>query len=141
MDQPTEDRTKKREGTPEDILKKLDAIDKKLDGIGTQQDAHNKRFDQIDKALVIHSRNISTLQADVTALKTDVAALPTKDDLAAMEERLIGLSILPGEFGCEIVASEVVCPGNSSCASSAFTLLDREPQQQTVLTQSMSFQP
>ncbi len=37
------------------------------------------------------------------------------------------LSILPGEFGCKIVASEVVCPGNSSCASLAFTPKDREP--------------
>ena len=35
-----------------------------------------------------------------------------------------GLSVLPGEFGCEIIASEILCPGDSSCASLGFTPKD-----------------
>jgi hypothetical protein len=43
----------------------------------------------------------------------------------AEERRKKRLSILLGEFGCKIVASEGVCPGNSSCASLGFTPKDR----------------
>ena len=49
-----------------------------------------------------------------------------KGGIPQKERKEQRLSILPGDFGCKIVASEVVCPGNSFCASLAFTPKDRE---------------
>ena len=37
------------------------------------------------------------------------------------------LSVLPGDFGCKIIASEILCSDNRSCALSSFTPKDREP--------------
>ena len=37
------------------------------------------------------------------------------------------LSVLLGEFSSKIVASELLCPDNSSCLSLGFTPKDREP--------------
>jgi chromosome segregation ATPase len=91
------------EGTPEDILKKLNAIDKKLDRIDTKQDEHAT-------GLLAHSKSISILQTETQGVKADTLAIrasqsdfkekleehgqllktmATKKDLEAMETRII----------------------------------------------------
>ncbi len=63
-------------GTPEDILKKLNAIDKKLDRIDTKQDEHAT-------GLLAHSRVVEV--KGTMATKDDLTAMATKDDIASIK--------------------------------------------------------
>jgi chromosome segregation ATPase len=86
-------RLDKIDGTLESHSERFDQIDQKLDEQSKLFDRIDKKQDEHAKALVSHSRSISTLQTDITEVKTRLArietTMATKEDLKTMQESIL----------------------------------------------------